>query len=73
MLEFHFGPSSSELMLCWDSVFCRRYAAVFAAFVAGMSATAGIDFGANFVAALAISFEVCLSDAYFVSLWGPRT
>jgi nucleolar MIF4G domain-containing protein 1 len=34
-----------------------QYAAVFAAYVAGMSATSGIDFGANFVASLATSFE----------------
>ncbi|CAM6129838.1 unnamed protein product [Calypogeia fissa] len=34
-----------------------QYAAVFAAFVTGMSATSGMDFGANFVAALATSFE----------------
>lgn len=35
-----------------------RFAAVFAAFVAGIAAIIGIDFGAKFVAALGVAFEV---------------
>lgn len=36
----------------------RRYAAVFAAFVAGMSCLVGMDFSAKILASLAKSFEV---------------
>lgn len=35
-----------------------RYAAVFAAFVAGMASLVGIDFGAKLLASLAKKFEV---------------
>jgi len=43
-------------MLC---CFCR-YAAVFAAFVAGMACLVGIDFSAKILASIAKSFEVSL-------------
>jgi hypothetical protein len=36
-----------------------RYAAVFGAFVAGITCLVGIDFGAKLMASLAKCFEVC--------------
>ena len=55
------------LVLFWTylSFFCIslwRYAAVFAAFVAGMACLVGIDFSAKLLASLAKSFEVYLSN-----------
>jgi hypothetical protein len=37
---------------------CERYAAVFAAYVAGTAAMVGMDFGAKFLASLGTAFEV---------------
>lgn len=42
------------------SIIFFRYAATFAAFVAGMACLVGIDFGAKFLASLANCFEVFL-------------
>jgi hypothetical protein len=39
----------------------RRYAAVFAAYVAGTATMVGMDFGAKFLSSLAMAFEVLLS------------
>ena len=38
-----------------------RYAAVFAAYVAGTATMVGMDFGAKFLSSLAIAFEVISS------------
>ncbi|CAI5945835.1 unnamed protein product, partial [Closterium sp. NIES-64] len=43
--------------LVTDEVLHKRYAAVFAAFIAATASTVGIDFAANFAATLAIRFE----------------
>lgn len=42
----------------WHFFFLCRYAAVFAAFVAGMACLVGMDFGAKFMASFAKCFEV---------------
>lgn len=49
-------------------ILSKRYAAVFAAFVAGMACLVGMDFGAKLLASLAKSFEV-LTHSQVVILW----
>jgi len=46
------------VLVVTDNFFFCRYAAVFAAFVAGMACTVGMDFGAKFMASFAKCFEV---------------
>lgn len=46
----------------------KRYAAVFAAFVAGMACLVGMDFGAKLLASMAKCFEV-LTHKKVVILW----
>lgn len=46
------------MLVVTDNFFFCRYAAVFAAFVAGLACTVGIDFGAKFMASFAKCFEV---------------
>ncbi|CAM8883282.1 unnamed protein product [Rhodiola kirilowii] len=57
-LDYLTSAAQFPLSLTVDAVCVKlRYAAVFAAFVAGMACLAGIDFGAKLVASLAKSFE----------------
>lgn len=61
--SFSFGSLASLysyncLIYNWCCVLFWRYAAVFAAFVAGMACSVGMDFSAKLMASLAKSFEV---------------
>lgn len=50
----------------YDPFSLYRYAAVFAAFTAGMACLVGIDFSAKLIASIARSFEVRISETgYF--------
>jgi hypothetical protein len=57
-LAYSIAPGIVLICIICGCFCCERYAAVFAAYVAGTAAMVGMDFGAKFLASLATAFEV---------------
>jgi nucleolar MIF4G domain-containing protein 1 len=56
-LAYSIAPGIVLICIICGCFCCERYAAVFAAYVAGTAAMVGMDFGAKFLASLATAFE----------------